>query len=92
MATETRNAKMRVLNDQVDAGKGKHIPPGDYSGTIVKAIVMMRGRRLEQVTRVQIFISEEIMAEMFGRDQNPSRIGIDADVTKGYLDGHVVEA
>lgn len=91
MPTIRREATLRVVNDQVDIGKGQHLPTGDYHGVIETMVVMLHGHRKEQIGRVQLYLSEDQLDALFGPKPNSSRDGMLADFTSDFVKGNIRE-
>jgi hypothetical protein len=77
------------LTNNVDAGGGKTLPPGDYSGSITETEVMIRGRSNTQIMRVGVFVPESTLAELFGPKDRGE--GIEGDFTAAFKQGDIIE-
>lgn len=64
MATSTRQTTLRVINDNVEIGKGISLPIREYSGKVTEMIVMIRGREIRQVSRVAVYFSSEALTAL----------------------------
>lgn len=92
MAVMKRAAKLRVLNDNVDLGGGIHLPKGDYEGTVTDMTVMLKGRQVTQLAKVQIYLSKKFLQSIgFIPKQNSTFLGIEGDFTPSYLKGDIRE-
>lgn len=92
MATSTRSARLRVINNNVDLGGGKSLPIGDYSGSITDMIIMMRGKEIRQVSRASIYLSEDFLQRIgFAANPSSTRDGIEEDFTPSFLKGDIIE-
>lgn len=92
MATSTRPATLRVVNDNVDLGGGISLPQGDYDGTITDMIIMMRGQEIRQISKVAIYLSEPFLQSIgFPAKPNSSSLGITGDFTPSYIRKDIVE-
>lgn len=91
MHTTTRFAILRVLNSNVDLGKGKSLPQGVYEGTIHIVHFSIKGRRVEQMSKVSISLSAEFLTQILGDRLNGNRSDVVADFTANFRNGDIVE-
>jgi hypothetical protein len=92
MPSTTRQTKLRVVNNNVDLGRGISLPTGEYSGQITETFIVIRGFDKRQVSRVGIYLSEDFLQSIgYPANPNSTREGIEGDFTPSFLKGDIVE-
>lgn len=88
---QERFAILRVLNDNVDLGSCKCLLRGVYEGRIHTKRFSMRGRIVEQTSKVSIDLSAEFLALIHGEPPNSNHPVITFDFTTNFKNGDIVE-
>lgn len=92
MASSTETMRLKVLNNNVELGVGKSLPPGVYPGYIEWMHFNVRGVDHKQESRVMIKLTEAQIASALGVPADPNRLAVDFDVLSNFLKGDVVRA